>query len=165
MFSEYSKYQFYMFKKTMLHLLYLLWLCFNLSLPLPGVLHLRPGVQQTYGFTTIGATGIKTSGVSSGLYGLTGPVVRYTTSLAKTPGVTLQGKPLDFTLVLKELKATRYLSWLQKSGVLQLINDGGKLIWILCTLRNFCAMSRQPCSLFYLSCQNIIFKKHISNKH
>lgn len=40
------------------------------------------------------------------------------------PGLQLQGQPLDFTLVLKELKATRYLTWLQKTGVLQLINDG-----------------------------------------
>lgn len=90
----------------------------------------QPGGQITYGKTelrfqrpttyvipgqvlthTVGTT-IKTGGIPSAVYGISGP------------GLQLQGQPLDFTLVLKELRATRYLTWLQKTGVLQLINDG-----------------------------------------
>lgn len=110
--------------------------------PTTTVVGVVPGVQQTFGFTsvgpakttvlgpslqfvthTVGGATIKTGGIPSTVIGLTGPGVQYT-SPAKTPGQP-QGKPLDFTLVLKELKATRYLSWLQKSGALQYINDGG----------------------------------------
>lgn len=99
------------------------------GLPQTSVL-LQPGGQITYGKTevrihppttyvipgqvithTFGTT-VKTTGGPSTVYGISGPSIQ------------LQGKPLDFTLVLKELKATRYLSWLQKTGVLQLINDG-----------------------------------------